>query len=152
VHSSPSPLEAKSLSELESELPAPTQRDHHSTDLTQQQLSSPCDLIQAERVESDQDFSRADEDSDNWKSLVVACSKSQLPRLKSAIAQADPALHCVRSDGCTLLHIAAAAGSWRVVDLLIDAAVSPLPRDKRRKSAYDVSKDKATRDSFRKGM
>jgi ankyrin repeat protein len=64
----------------------------------------------------------------------------------------DSALHFIRKDGCTLLHVAAAAGSWRVVDLLLDAGVSPMPRDRRRKSAYDVSKDKETRDSFRRGM
>jgi hypothetical protein len=94
----------------------------------------------------------ADEDNEAWKTLVVACNKCHLPRLKASVLQCDPTLHCIRSDGCTLLHIAASAGSWRAVELLIDAGVSPLPRDRRRKSAYDVSKDKDTRDSFRRGM
>jgi hypothetical protein len=127
-------------------------RDCPSDDHIQQQIASSLEQSQTEPVELDLQFMRADEDSEVWKSLVVACNKSQLPRLKTAAAQGDPILHCIRGDGCTLLHIAAAAGSWRMVDLLIDAGVSPAPRDRRRKSAYDVSKDKVTRDSFRKAM
>jgi hypothetical protein len=103
-------------------------------------------------LESGRECLCIEEDGENWKSLVIACSKSQLPRLKTAILNGDSALHFIRKDGCTLLHVAAAAGSWRVVDLLLDAGVSPMPRDRRRKSAYDVSKDKETRDSFRRGM
>lgn len=119
--------------------PDPQSDTHHEVNVSQS-------------IESDQQLAIADEENELWKSLVVACHKSQLPRLKSAVLQGDPTLHCIRSDGCTLLHIASSAGSWRVVDLLIEAGVSPMPRDKRRKSAYDVSKDKETRDSFRRGM
>jgi len=122
--------------------------------LQQQQFERDCSVaeVSTQLLNLDQQVPSADEDNEVWKSLVVACSKCQLPRLKASVLQCDPALHWIRSDGCTLLHIAAAAGSWRAVDLLVDAGVSPMPRDRRRKSAYDVSKDKDTRDSFRKGM
>jgi hypothetical protein len=140
-------LECDSLPSVKSE-----SRDSHADDELQQRTSPHHGPSHSDPVDSDQSFVIADEESENWKSLMCACNKSQLPRLKTAVSQGDPSLHFIRSDGCTLLHIAAAAGSWRVVDLLIDAGVSPAPRDRRRKSAYDVSKDKATRDSFRKGM
>jgi hypothetical protein len=147
----PSEVQPRSQADLSPPIQSQT-LDCPSNEQVRQQISSVHEHCQIEPVESDAQLMRADEDSEVWKSLVVACTKSQLPRLRTAAAQGDSALHCIRGDGCTLLHIAAAAGSWRVVDLLIDAGVSPAPRDRRRKSAYDVSKDKATRDSFRKGM
>lgn len=149
----PSPLDDAPHLECVSipQVPSET-RESHTDNTIQQRTSSFHGPFVSDPVVSEQPFVIADEESENWKSLVCACNKSQLPRLKTAVSQGDPTLHFIRSDGCTLLHIAAAAGSWRVVDLLIDAGVSPAPRDRRRKSAYDVSKDKATRDSFRKGM
>jgi hypothetical protein len=118
----------------------------------QHQCPTPHEPTEEKWRESDRQTSNADEDNETWKSLVIACNKSQLPRLKTAVMHGEPSIHCIRSDGCSLLHIAASAGSWRVVDLLIDAGVSPLPRDRRRKSAYDVAKDKDTRDAFRRAM
>lgn len=151
------------VNHLLAEAPTLTERDSESTcpdpspdncffEQLKHQLPASLEVCESKPVEVDQQLVDADEDDEHWKSLVIACQKSQLPRLKTAVLQRDPTLHCIRSDGCTLLHIAASAGSWRVVDLLIEAGVSPIPRDRRRKSAYDVSKDKETRDSFRRGM
>jgi hypothetical protein len=138
-HNSAPRFEDKSPDNCLSEQPSQVTPSFHEVD------GSKC-------TESDLQMTKADENDELWKSLAVACHKSQLPRLKTAALQGDPTLHCIRSDGCTLLHIAASAGSWRVVDLLLEAGVSPMPRDRRRKSAYDVSKDKETRDAFRRGM
>ena len=132
-------------------------KSHSHQQLQQQQLQEQkeqeCSVeVFSAQQDLDHQLPNADEDNEAWKTLVVACNKCHLPRLKASVLQCDPTLHWIRSDGCTLLHIAASAGSWRAVELLIDAGVSPLPRDRRRKSAYDVSKDKDTRDSFRRGM
>ena len=153
-HVLPLPIEAHDPAQPQPRVIPPGQdqsRIAHSHPLQHQRLTPP-EPTQEKCCESDLQYPNADEDNESWKSLVIACNKSQLPRLKTAVMHGEPSLHCIRSDGCSLLHIAASAGSWRVVDLLIDAGVSPLPRDRRRKSAYDVSKDKDTRDAFRRGM
>jgi hypothetical protein len=150
-HVAPLPVEAQHHTELDTP-PAFQQTSIHGHlhEQSHQFLKPPHEDAVSKSIEAE--HTSADEDSEIWKSFVVACQKSQLPRLKTAVQQCDPTLHFIRSDGCTLLHVAASAGSWRVVDLLLDAGVSPMPRDRRRKSAYDVSKDRETRDAFRRSM
>ena len=51
-----------------------------------------------------------------------------------------------------LLHIASSQGHWRLVMLLLAYGADPAVKDKHGKLSYNLSRDKKTRESFRKFM
>ena len=51
-----------------------------------------------------------------------------------------------------LLHIASTQGHWKLVFLLLAYGADPAVKDQHGKLSYNLSRDKKTRDSFRKFM
>ena len=51
-----------------------------------------------------------------------------------------------------LLHIASTQGHWKLVFLLLAYGADPAVKDQQGKLSYNLSRDKKTRDSFRKFM
>ena len=51
-----------------------------------------------------------------------------------------------------LLHIASSQGHWKLIFLLLAYGADPAVKDQHGKLSYNLSRDKKTRDSFRKFM